>query len=67
MKKLAIFLSITCLLFNACESKKELSRDEALKQIKEQKNYPKVIDYDVTVVTLNLDEKPLMPDLKQKA
>lgn len=47
MKKLAIFLSTTCLLFSACESKKELSRDEALKQIKEQKNYPKVIDYDV--------------------
>jgi hypothetical protein len=59
MKKLAIFLSITCLLFTACESKKELSRDEALKQIKEQKNYPKVIDYDVYCSDLEFGRKAL--------
>lgn len=47
MKKLAIALSIACLFFQACNSKQELSREDALKQIKEQKNYPKVIDYDV--------------------
>ena len=47
MKRLAIFLSITSLLFQACNSKKELSREEALNQIKKEWNYPKVIDYDV--------------------
>ena len=47
MKKLAVLLSITCLLFEACNSKQELSREEALSQIKKERNYPKVIDYDV--------------------
>ena len=47
MKKLAIFFSIACLLFQACNTKQELSREEALRQIKKERNYPKVIDYDV--------------------
>lgn len=47
MKKLAVILSIICLQLQACDSKKELSRDEALKQIKRERSYPGVLDYDL--------------------
>src|SRR5690242_17803965 len=47
MKKLNLLFACFCLLLQACDSKKELSRDEALKQIKEQNGYPKVIDFDI--------------------
>jgi len=47
MKKLAIFLSVGCLLLQGCNSKKELTREEALKQIKQERNYPGVLDYDL--------------------
>lgn len=45
MKPLYIF--IFTLLFAACSSKKELSREEALKQIKQERSYPGVLDYDI--------------------
>lgn len=47
MKKLAIFLSITCLLFHACDTKQELTHEEALKQIKQERNYPGILDFDL--------------------
>jgi hypothetical protein len=47
MKKLAIILSITSLLFQGCNSKQELSREEALSKIKKERNYPGVLDYDL--------------------
>jgi putative lipase involved disintegration of autophagic bodies len=46
MKKLTLLFSLFCLLIQACNSNKELSRDEALKQIKQERNFPVVIDYD---------------------
>ena len=45
MKALSLLISI--LLFVACSSKKDLSRDEALQKIKQERNFPIVIDYDV--------------------
>jgi hypothetical protein len=47
MKKLTLLFSFFCLLTQACNSNKELSRDDALKQIKQERNYPKVIDFDI--------------------
>ncbi len=46
MKKLTIILLITGLI-SGCNSKKELSREEASRIIKEDMKYPKVIDYDI--------------------
>ena len=45
MKALSIFLFT--LLFISCTSKKELSREDALKQIRQELNYPAVLDYDI--------------------
>lgn len=47
MKKLAIILSTAWLLFQSCDSKQELSREEALSQIKQERKYPGVLDYDI--------------------
>src|SRR4051794_23909812 len=47
MKRLAIFLPVIFLLFQGCKSKRELTRDEALKQINKELEYPGVIDYDI--------------------
>ena len=47
MKKLAMFFSIACSLIQGCDFKQDLSREEALRQIKKERNYPKVVDYDV--------------------
>jgi len=43
MKKLTIIFLMACLI-NGCTSKKELSRDEASRIIKEDMKYPIVID-----------------------
>ena len=47
MKKLAIVFSIIGLVLQGCDTKKVLSRDEALIQIKKERNYPGVLDYDI--------------------
>jgi hypothetical protein len=47
MKKLAVFLSLVSLVFHGCNPKNVLNRDEALKQIKKEWNYPGVLDYDI--------------------
>jgi uncharacterized protein YpmB len=47
MKKLAVILWATSLLFQNCDSKKELSREEALSQIKQERKYPGVLDYEI--------------------
>jgi hypothetical protein len=47
MKKLTILFSIFSLMIHSCNSNKELSRNEALKQLKQERNFPIVIDYDV--------------------
>lgn len=47
MKKLTILLSIFYLIITGCSSKKELTREEAFRLIKQGKNYPKVLDFDL--------------------
>lgn len=47
MKKLALLAAVFCLILAGCNSNKELSREEALNLIRQGKNYPKVIDYDL--------------------
>ncbi len=47
MKKLTLLCSFFCLLVQACNSNRELSRKEALEQIKQEKNFPKVADFDI--------------------
>lgn len=47
MKKLTILLSIICLAIAGCNSKKELTREEAFRLIQRGKGYPKTIDYDL--------------------
>lgn len=46
MKKLTIIFMIASLM-GGCTSKKELSKEEASKIIKQDKQYPRVIDYDI--------------------
>jgi hypothetical protein len=46
MKKLSIIPLLLSAIFTGC-GPKELSRDEALKQIKQEINYPVVLDYDL--------------------
>ena len=47
MKKLAIFFSIGSLVLQGCDTTNVLSRKEALKQIKQERNYPGVLGYDI--------------------
>lgn len=47
MKRSAMFLSVIFLLFQGCNSKQELTRDEALRQINKELEYPGVIEYDI--------------------
>jgi hypothetical protein len=47
MKKIAIFFSIISLVLQGCDTKKELSREEALQQIKQERKYPGPLDYDL--------------------
>jgi hypothetical protein len=47
MKKLAVIFAIPCLLLQACDSKQELSREEALSKIKQERKYPGALDYDI--------------------
>lgn len=46
MENLPVLLFLILSMTAGCTSK-ELSRDEAIKQIKQEKNYPKVIDFDI--------------------
>src|SRR4051794_9245406 len=46
MKKSAIFLIVCSLVIASCSSKR-LSREDALRLVQEDKQYPKIIDYDV--------------------
>ena len=46
MKKLPIFIVLSGSLLAGCSSN-ELTREEAFKQIKQEKNYSKVVDYDI--------------------
>ncbi len=46
MKILRILCAVG-LIIAGCNSNKDLSREEALNQIKQELNYPVVIDYDV--------------------
>ena len=46
MKKLTIIFLIASLM-GGCTSKKELSKEEASKIIKQDKQYPRVIDYEI--------------------
>jgi hypothetical protein len=47
MKKLAIFFSIITCVLQGCDTENVLNRDEALKQIKQEWNYPGALDYDL--------------------
>ena len=47
MKKLALLFSIIGLVLQGCDTKKVLSRDEALTRIKKESNYPGILDYDI--------------------
>jgi len=46
MKKLSLVLVMAALIASGC-SQKELSREEAYKLISKEKQYPKVLDYDM--------------------
>lgn len=47
MKKATSTILILSIIILSCNSKKELDRDEAFKQIKEGRQYPKVMEYDL--------------------
>lgn len=46
MKKLSLILGLSAVLFTGC-SKNELSKEEALQQIRKAKEYPKVLEHDI--------------------
>jgi hypothetical protein len=46
MKELTKILSLACLIIAGCTSK-ELSREEAFQLIRENQQYPRVVDYDI--------------------
>lgn len=64
MKTLSIFLFT--LLFVGCSSKKELSHEEALKQIKQELNYPGVLDYDIYCIDPKYGKKVLDAGLESE-
>ena len=45
--KTSLIVYTACLIIAACSSNEELSREEALRLIQQDKQYPKVIDYDI--------------------
>ena len=47
MKKLTFLLPIFYLILAGCNSKKELTREEAFRLIQQSKRYPNAIDYDL--------------------
>lgn len=47
MKKFIIILLPIAFLISSCAEKNELNREEALRLIKQDKQYPTVIDYDI--------------------
>lgn len=47
MKKLPLLLSLLFWMIVGCSSKKELSREEALRIIRQGRNYPRLIEYDL--------------------
>jgi hypothetical protein len=47
MKKLTTLLPLLYLLLSGCNSKQELTREDAFRQIQQGKIYPKPIDYDL--------------------
>lgn len=49
MKHLTIVFFSFCVLIAGCNTKKELTREEAFRLLQEGKGYPKVIDYDLYI------------------
>lgn len=64
MKKLTIILFSIPLLLAGC-SKKELSREEALSLIKQDKQYPKVVDYEIYCADPKFAKKVLDAGLEE--
>ncbi len=66
MKIATINIWIFCLVMVSCKSNKELDREEAFRQIKEGRQYPKVIDYDIYCGDPQHEKKFLMQGLRQQ-
>ncbi len=64
MKPLSMFLLI--LLFVACSSKKELSREEAFTLIRQEMHFPKVFDFEINRVDQDQARKVLDAELEAK-
>ncbi|WP_018613157.1 hypothetical protein [Segetibacter koreensis] len=65
MKRSTIFLIVISLLIVSCGSKK-LSREDALRLVREGKQYPKIIDFDIFCSDPLDAKKVCMQGLKQQ-